>query len=546
MDTSSGSPGAHSHGTELDGPIDPELAIATYALEPGVLTPLLTRIASSRTAGEHRSVLPFTGAPLASIPLSTPQDVADAVARARQAQRTWAERPVAERAAVLGRFARLVLERRSEILDLIQMETGKSRGSAFEEVADVAHLARHYAVRGASYLADRRVRGMLPVLTRTSVHRRPVGVVGVIAPWNYPLTLALAEAAPAFVAGNAVVLKPDPQTTLTALWAAEALEECGLPPGLLEVVAGGGEVGSALVDTVDHIAFTGSTATGRIIGARAGQRLIGATLELGGKNPLYVAADAPLPAAVAGAVRACFANTGQLCMSIERLILHESIADDFLADFLPRVRALRLGTGLNYTADIGSLTSQAQLERVLTHVDDALARGARVLAGGVHRADIGPYFYAPTVLDEVPPDALVAREETFGPVVSVQRVASDEEAVAAMNDTEYGLNASIWTGNTGRGRALAARVEAGSVNVNEGYTATFASMAAPMGGMKASGLGRRHGRESIEALTEVQTIAVQRGASFGLTMDRLYELGGETSSKVLSGALEAMRRWGMP
>jgi len=530
----------------LDGLLDPENPAATYVLEPEVVAPLVARLVTSSTSGTHRSVLPFTGAPLASFPTSSPADVEHAVERARTAQRSWARVPVAERARVLRDFGALVLAEQSDGLDLVQMESGKSRRSAFEEVADLAIVTRHYAVRGPRYLADRRVPGMLPVLTGTRVHRRPVGVVGVVAPWNYPLTLAFAEAVPALLAGNAVVLKPDPQTTLTALWGAELLERAGLPADLLLVVAGGGDVGAALTDHVDHIAFTGSTATGRKVAARAGERLIGATLELGGKNPLYVAADAHVPSAARAAVRACFGSSGQLCVSIERLVLHEAVADAFLDEFVPLVRAMRLGAGLDYSADMGSLTSQAQLDRVVEHVDDALARGARVLAGGVHRADIGPFFYAPTVLDDVPHDARCAREETFGPVVSVVRVASDEEAVRVMNDTELGLNASVWTRDAARGRRIAAQVEAGTVNVNDGYSAAWGSVGAPMGGFKASGLGRRHGREGIEALTEAQTVSVQRGANQGLSLDTLYELGGELPSRVLTTALDVMRRLRLP
>ena len=522
----------------LDPETDPR---ASYFLSPALTAPLAARIVTSHSAGTHRAVAPFTGQPLVDLPLSSVRDVERSVDRARDAQRGWAALPVRDRAAVLLRLHDLVLDRRSEVLDLIQAESGKTRANAFEEVADIAQLTRHYGRRGASYLAPRRVRGMLPVLTQTQVELVPVGVVGVIAPWNYPLTLALADTLPALLAGNAVVLKPDPQTSLTALWAAAALEEAGLPEDVLQIVAGDGGVGAALVEEVDHIAFTGSTATGRKIAARAGERLIGATLELGGKNPLYVAADADVDAASTGAVRACFGNTGQLCMSVERLVVHEGIADAFLEAFLTKVKALTLSPAMDYTADVGSLTTPAQLARVEDHVDDAIAQGARILTGGVHRGDIGPLFYAPTVLDNVPAHALCAQEETFGPVVSVTVVSSDAEAVAVMNDTEYGLNASIWTRSVSHGRALARQVRAGTVNINEGYAAAWGSVEAPMGGFKASGLGRRHGREGIEAYTEAQTVSAQLGVGAGLSLDALFSLPDGRGQALLSGGLRALK-----
>ncbi|MEG3615863.1 succinic semialdehyde dehydrogenase [Isoptericola haloaureus] len=526
--------------------IDPELPASTYVLEPEIVAPLVRRVVTSHDGGTHRSTLPFTGAPLAAIPLSGPGDVVEATRRARAAQHDWAAQPVRDRARVLDRLGALVLERQSEILDLIQMESGKSRRNAFEEVADVAQTCRHYVTRARRYLADRREPGALSVLTGVRVHRRPVGVVGVIAPWNFPLTLALAEAIPALLAGNAVVVKPDPQTTLSALWASELLAEAGLPDDLFAVVAGAGDVGAALIDHVDHVAFTGSTATGRKVAARAGERLVGATLELGGKNPLYVAADADLDRAVPGVLRACFTNAGQLCMSIERLVLHERIADEFLARFVPAVRELTLGAGLDYSADVGSLVSAVQLERVSAHVDDALAKGARALVGGVHRSDVGPYFYAPTVLDDVPEDAACRHEETFGPVVAVTRVGGDDEALRVMNDTHFGLNASIWSRDVPRARRLAAKVESGTVVVNDGYLQAWGSAAAPMGGMKASGLGRRHGREAVEAVTEAQSVVAQRGHHVGLSVDSLYALGGDVPSRVLTGALRVMRRLRLP
>ncbi|MGW6129373.1 succinic semialdehyde dehydrogenase [Cellulomonas sp. NPDC055163] len=537
-----------AHDDEHVQLIDPETdPLATYVLEPDDVRTLLARVVTSPGHETRTTYAPFTGGPIAAVPLSTPDDVARAVRSARRAQHTWAALPLRRRAEVLLRLHDLVLANQSDVLDLVQLENGKSRASAYEEVVDVALVARHYAVKARAYLAARRSGGILPGLTGARVLRHPLGVVGVIAPWNFPLTLALSDVLPALVAGNAVVLRPDPQTALTALWAAEQLEAAGLPPGVLQVVVGDGpSVGAAVVEHVDQVSFTGSTATGRVVARQAAERLIPATLELGGKNPMYVADDVDVETAAEGAVRACFASTGQLCVSIERLYVHEAVADEYLAAFVRRTRALSLGAGLDYVADVGSLTSAAQLATVVEHVEDALTHGARVLAGGVHRTDLGPFFYEPTILDGVTEDARVHREETFGPVVSVYRVASDDEAVAAMNDSELGLNASVWTRSGRRGAALAARVRAGTVNVNEGYAAAWSSLGAPQGGRGQSGMGHRHGPEGLWATTAPQTVAVQRGVHGfaglpGVGLRRVYELDAEQWTAMLTGALRVMK-----
>ncbi|MHB9759335.1 succinic semialdehyde dehydrogenase [Streptomyces sp. BYX5S] len=483
----------------------------------------LTRdvVGSGRTANHT----PFTGEKLADLPESTPEDVARAFERAREAQEVWARTPVRKRAAVLLRFHDLVLARQAEVLDLIQLETGKARLHAHEEVQAVAVASRHYGRKAPAYLRPKGHTGAVPTLTKVTELRQPRGVVGQIAPWNYPLELSVGDALPAFVAGNAVVMKPDTETCLTALWARDLLIEAGLPSEVFQVVLGEGPVvGPELVKHADYVSFTGSTRTGREVAQGAAARLVGVSLELGGKNAMLVLEDADVEKAAAGAVRACFSSAGQLCISIERLYVHESIADQFVARFAARTKAMRLGRSLAYGAEMGSLVGQRQLETVTRHVDEAVAKGATVVAGGVARPDIGPYFFEPTILENVEAPMAVCGEETFGPVVSVYRFSDEDEAIALANSTAYGLNSSVWTKSAKRGHEAAARLRTGTVNINEGYAPAYGSVQSPMGGMKDSGLGRRHGSEGILKYTEAQTVAHQRvmpmAPSFGMDDER--------------------------
>lgn len=463
--------------------------------------------------GAHAEIsvsAPFTGR-VTTIPAGTEADVEWAVARARGAQDAWAARSFSDRAAIFLRFHDLLLKRQDEILDLIQMETGKARRHAFEEVLDTAIVSRYYAFHAERLMRPRRRKGALPLLTKTIESRAPLGVVGFIVPWNYPLNLAITDAAGALMAGNTAVLKPDVQTSLTALWAVDLLRQAGMPRDVFAVVTGDGPaIGPALGERVDFLMFTGSGRTGRLVASQAAQRLIGCSLELGGKNPMIVLADADLNKTVEGAVRGCFSAAGQICVSIERLFVQETVWDSFVSRFVGRTKALHLGAGLDYSVEMGSLASERQMKNVEEHVSDAVGKGAKLLAGGRRRPDLGPLFYEPTILAEVRPGMKVYADETFGPVVSVYPFTSETEVIEQANATRYGLSASIWTRDTRRGERLARSIRTGSVNINEAYAAAWGSVDSPIGGMKESGLRARHGAEGILKFTESQTIAIQR------------------------------------
>ena len=490
----------------------------------------------------HSVVAPFTGDLAFDLPLSCEADVEAAFDSARRAQPAWAAWSVRDRCRIVLRFHDLVLKHRDEALDILQWENGKARRDAVEEVVDVAITARHYARNSARLLRARHRRGAVPGAVGVLELRKPKGVVGIIAPWNYPLTLAVSDALPALIAGNAVILKPDWQTSLIALWAVDLLRQAGLPPEVMQVVTGDGPVlGPQVVDRADYIMFTGSTRVGREVGARCGERLIGCSLELGGKNAMIVRADADVAKAAEIATRACFANSGQLCVSMERAYIHQDVYDAFVAAFVARTKALVLQGGIGWGADVGSLISERQRDRVLGYVLDAVDRGARVLAGGRARPDLGPFFVEPTILEGVVPGMSLCSEETFGPVVALQRVASDEEAVALANDTSYGLHAVVLTRDARAGRRLGALLRVGTVSINEAHGPAWGSTRAPMGGVGDSGVGRRHGDEGLLKYTESQAIVTQRILGFSAPAGFSDERWGG----VLVGAIGLMKKVGL-
>jgi len=454
---------------------------------------------------------PFTGEVLGSVPVCNVEDVEAAVKRARAAQQTWSKTSMAERKAIFMRYHDLVAERQEEMLNLLQIEAGKSRLTAVDEVFDVLINSRHYAVRAAKYLRPQRRKGALPLLTQTKELHHPIGVVGIISPWNYPLALAVSDAIPALLAGNSIILKPAEETPFIALFGVQLLYEAGLPREVFQVVTGKGRViGPTFVKKMDYLCFTGGTSTGRLLASQAGEQLIKCSMELGGKNPAIVLDDADLEKATVGVMRGIFANAGQLCIHIERIYVQSGIHDRFVAELTRKVKEMNISSALDFSADMGSLISQGQLNKVTQHVGDALQKGATLLTGGKPRPDLGPLFFEPTLLTNVTPEMELYAEETFGPVASIYRFDKVEEAIQMANNSAYGLNSNVWTRNVRQGQWVASQIQTGTSNVNEAFSAAWGSVDAPMGGMKASGLGRRHGAEGILKYTESQTIATQR------------------------------------
>ncbi len=470
--------------------------------------------------GSHLRVEnPATGALLAEIPAATPAQVAEAMAQARQAQPAWAALPVATRASALRRMAGRIL-RDAELSETLIAENGKPRFEAEAiEIFYTCELTRFLTGRrGRRALADDIRHPFIFANKRARVVYHPHGVVGVIGPWNWPLLNNYADCVPPLLAGNAVILKPSHVTPLTSLRVAELWREEGLPPEVFQVLPGGAEVGEALVESSDMVFFTGSQTVGKQVARRCGERLIPCVLELGGKSPFIVLRDADLAASARAAVWGAFANSGQVCIRPERVLVEEPVADAFTELCLHEIARLRQGGELDSAdgaaVDIGAMTTAAQLERVEAQVRGALGEGARLLAGGHRRADLPGRFYEPTLLADVTPAMAVAREETFGPVLPVVRVADAESAVRMANEIGLGLSGSVWSRDVARASAVARQLHCGSVCVND-VLVNYFCVEAPLGGVKGSGLGVRHGIEGLRQFCRLETI-VEDGPLLGL------------------------------
>jgi len=448
---------------------------------------------------------PATGEILREFENADAVAVRESVARAREAQTRWHETPLTQRLAVVGKFQRLLNDRKSQIARTITSEAGKPLAEALlTEVMVVLDTARFLLGTGHEFLRDEPVpHGSLATRTkRGRLVREPHGVIGIISPWNYPFSIPSTESLAALVTGNAVVLKPSELTPLSALELAALLRDAGVPQNVFQVVIGDGVAGAALVESeVDKLIFTGSVATGKRIAQAAAARLLPLVLELGGKDPMIVLEDADIEIASSGAVWGAFVNAGQACLSVERCYVHQDIYQEFLAACVDKAKRLHVGNGIDPETDVGPLIHERQLRIVEQHVDDAVARGARVLTGGERLKSLGPNFYAPTVLADVTHEMRIMREETFGPVLPI--MASDAQAVQLANDSEYGLAASVWTRDRARGERIARQIHAGTVMINDALSC-FAISEAPHGGVKASGLGRTHGRFGLEEMVRVK------------------------------------------
>ena len=455
---------------------------------------------------------PATLTTIREVPVVDAAGVHAAVNEARVAQQQWARMSFEERGRALKRFRDVLIDNKARVADVIASETGRPRADVYaSELLQLCDAIGHWSKQAAKVLADEKVRPHLLKNKKVYVSFHPIGVVGIIGPWNFPFLLTIGEAIPALMAGNAVVIKPSEVAPLSAMIGAELAESAGLPHRLLQAIPGYGETGGALVDCADMICFTGSVETGKKVAERAAKRLIPVTLELGGKDPMVVLRDADIERAANGCVWGGLFNAGQVCMSVERVYVEEPIYDAFVQRVTEKVKQLRQGLP-NQFVEVGSMTFPPQVQKVEQHVADAVHKGAKVLTGGKRNPNLPGLFYEPTVLTNVTHDMTIMRDETFGPVIPIMKVHDAEEGIRLANDSRYGLTASVWTKDRDRAKIVSRRIEAGSVCVND-CLVNFAVLEAPMGGIKESGLGARHGAQGLRKFCRQQTVVIDRFGS---------------------------------
>jgi acyl-CoA reductase-like NAD-dependent aldehyde dehydrogenase len=477
-----------------------------------VLMATASQPAQLAPAPAHLSSLdPSNGEVIAQFEITPAGEVAGIVERARRAQSTWARVPLAERCAKVARVREVLYARRQEIAELVTREAGKPRvESLFAEVLVALDICAFYATNAARMLRSERVpHHNLAMKSKSGrLFYEPFGVIGVISPWNYPLAVPMGTVVPALVAGNTVVLKPSELTPWCGSLVAELFQQAGFPHDLLQVIQGGGEIGAALIAArPDKVVFTGSVETGRRVAAACAEKLIPSVLELGGKDAMLVLASADQDIASSAAVWGSFTNCGQACLSVERIYVERGVADKFIQMCVEKTKRLKLGSPLDPETEVGTMIRPTQVDRVTAQLDDAVARGARILTGGRRRPDLGPAYFEPTVVTGVTPDMKLMQEETFGPVLAVAVVDSAAEAVRLANDSEFGLSASVWTGDARQGREIAAQLRAGSVMVND-VASYFGICEAPHGGRGASGWGRTHSRAGLLELVQAKYVDV--------------------------------------
>ena len=456
---------------------------------------------------------PATGSLLSTIPILGAADLERMAATAREAQPQWAAIGFEGRSRVMRRAQKWILDNAERVLDTVVSETGKTYEDA--QLADLGYTSvalGFWAKQAGRYLADERVpswNNPLAIGKKLVVRYEPYGLVGVIGPWNYPIVNAFGDCIPALMAGNAVILKPSEVTPLSSVLMAEMMRACGLPDGVFGVATGDGSTGQALIAQVDCVMFTGSTRTGTAVMKAAAERLVPCYLELGGKDPMVVCADADVDRAANAASFYSMNNAGQVCISVERCYVEEPVYDEFVAKVTETVRGLRQGVSTEPgSVDVGAVIFPPQLDIVEAHVQDAVDKGAKVLTGGHGHAEHGR-FYEPTVLVDVDHTMRIMREETFGPTLPIMKVSSVEEGIRLANDSDYGLQASVWTKDLERGEQLARRIQAGSVCVNDVQT-NYMALNLPMGGWKSSGIGTRHGANGIRKYCKTQSVLVTR------------------------------------